>query len=250
VERNPYRRRIKILVEVLNTIIHEEDLSRKEVADILRRAYEKHKIKPLKGKATPPDLYDKELSSLYVIGRYGLGLDDEYPDLFNKLFYLEEGFERVIELLKKDKYEEARELLKPLSSSGVVDSNTIARMLRVPFTKLLFGFTDEEEFATILHRVGRAFPEEERTVKNYVKFYIAFKIAEEISKGLIRSKGFKEAMKKALALRLGFPRVMPSDEYIALIAREVFGVPSSVLGKILSIETESTGKPGAEATSG
>ncbi|OYT38847.1 MAG: hypothetical protein B6U89_05200 [Desulfurococcales archaeon ex4484_58] len=238
-ERNPYRRRIKLLVDILNEVINkQEEMTRKEVVEILRKTYEKHRIKPLKGKANPPDLYDKELSSLYVVGKYGLGLDEDYPRFFNKVFYIEEVFEKCIEKIMKGDSEGVRELLKTVSLSGVIDSNTVARMLRIPFTKLLLGFIEEEEFAEILLKTKEVLPEEERTVRNYVRFYIAFKTAEAIYRGEIKNKMYKEAYKRALAVRLGFPRSTPSDEYIAIIGKEVFNLSDELLKKTLSIEKQ------------
>ena len=198
-ERNPYRKRIKVLVEILNNILHRSnEVNRRDVVELLRKTYEKHGIKPLKGKANPPDLFDKELSSLYVVGKYGLGFDQDYPELFRKIFYIEEVFEQAIEYIIVGEHTKARDLLKTVSPSNVVDSNTIARMLRIPFTKLLMGFLSEEEFSKILIKTRETIPEEERTVKNYVRFYIAFKIAESIYRGEVRSKNFKEALKLSL----------------------------------------------------
>lgn len=235
-EKNPYRFRIKIIVDILNEITKlNKDITRKNIVDIVKRIYDKHGLKPFKGKSNPLDLYDKELASLYVIGKYGLGLDSEYPDLFNRVFYVEKTLEDCINLLVNNKYEESRELLKSISSANVVDSNTLARMLRIPFTKLVFGFITEEEFSNILKKTYEAFPEEARTVRNYVKFYIAFKIADMIYRGKIRDRSYKEAFKKALALKIGFPRVVPSDEYILTISREVFNIPEEVLHRVLSI---------------
>jgi len=236
-EKNPYRRRIRVIVNILNNIIRRQDeIGRKDVVEMLRKSYEKHKLKPFKGKANPPDLYDKELVSLYVVGRYGLGLDEDYPSLFEKIFYIEKELEKAVDLIMSGRYEEARLVLKNISPSNVVDSNTVARMLRIPFTKLLFGFMSEEDFSKILLKTREALPEEEKTVKNYVKFYIAFKIAEAIYRGEARNRSYKEALKKALALRIGFPKTYPSDDYIALIAKDVFNVPDDVLEKTLSME--------------
>ncbi len=238
-ERNPYRRRIQIAVNLLGDLLRRgEQLSRKDVVEILRRTYEKHKIKPLKGKATPPDIYDKEMASLYVVGKYGLGLHEEYPGLFKKIFYLEEIYEEVIEKMLSGEYDSARNLLKGASASGVIDSNTIARMLRTAFTKTILGFIDEDEFARVLKKTMEVFPEEEKTVKNYVRFYIAYKIAEGIYRGEIRNKKYKEAMKRAIALRLGFPQSTPSDDYIAIIAKEVFNIPERILEKTLKLRRE------------
>ncbi len=238
-ERNPYRRRIQIIVNLLGDILRRgEELSRKDAVEILRKTYEKKRLTPLKGKATPPDIYDKEMASLYVVGKYGLGLHEEYPGLFSKIFYLEEIYEEVIDKILNGDYESARNLLRGASPSGVIDSNTVARMLRTAFTKTVLGFVDEEEFARILKKTAEAFPEEERTVRNYVRFYIAYRMAEAIYRGEVRNKTYKEALKRALALRLGFPKSTPSDEYISVIAREVFNVPDKILEKTLSLHRE------------
>lgn len=238
-EKNPYRFRIRVVVDILNEIISlNKEITRKNVVDIVKKMYEKHGLKPFKGKANPIDLYDKELSSLYVIGKYGLGLDTDYPDLFNKIFYVEKTLEECINLVASGRYNESRELLKSISSLNVIDSNTVAKMLRIPFTKLLFGFMSEEEFSDILKRTLESFPEEARTVRNYVKFYIAFKIAEMIYRGRIKDKSYKEAYKKAVAIRLGFPRIMPDDEYIYAISREVFNISEEILCRILSVKRE------------
>ncbi|NPA99298.1 MAG: DUF2192 domain-containing protein [Crenarchaeota archaeon] len=238
-DKNPYRKRIQIIVDLLGEIIRKGNVtSREELRELIKETYEKHGIVPIKGKATPPDLYDKEIASLYVIAKYGLALDDEYPSLFDNLFRTEEKYEEAIKNILENNYEEARKNLIEASSQGQIDSNTVARMLRVAFTKLLFGFITEDEFAEILKKTAEAIPEEERTVRNFVRFYIAFKVAEMISRGEIRNKGFKEASKKAIGLRLGFPRIAPRDDYIEAIAKEVFMVPDKVLEKVLLINRD------------
>jgi len=239
VERSPYRRRIQVLVDVLNKMLERKDeVTRQDVVAMLKKAYEKRGISPLKGKASPPDLYDKEMVSLYIVGKYGLGIHEEYADVFSRVFYLEEAFDKAVEYIKAEKFEDARSLLKAISPANVIESNTVARMLRIPFTKLLLGFMSEEEFVDILHKTLKAVPEEERTVKNYAKFYIAFKLAEAIFKKEVRNRDYKEALKKALAIRLGFSRATPSDDYVALIAKEVFNIPDSVLEKVLSLKKQ------------
>jgi len=238
-KKNPYRKRIQVAVDLLNSIITSKDnLTRQDVVNLLRKTYEKHRLKPLKGKANPPDLYDKEMASLYVVGKYGLALHEEFPEFFNNIFYKEEAFEKALQYIMNDEFEEAKRVLKEISPLNVVDSNTVARMLRIPFTKLLLGFITENEFSEILLKTMKAFPEEERTVKNYVKFYIAFKVAEAIYSGEVKSREYKEALKNALAIRLGFPRVVPSDEYVLTIAKDVFNIPDQILEKVISINNE------------
>lgn len=231
--RNIYAVKLKIASTILNKVVKREDLSRTQLVRILRMFYKKYKVKPFKGKANPQDLYDKELTTLYIIGKYGLKLDQEYPDFFENVFYVEYTLDKCVQMIMDNNYEKARELLKTISPSNVVDSNMIARLLRIPFTKLVFGFIDEESFAKTLIKTREAFPEEEASVRNYVKFYIAFRIAEAISKGLVREPGLKEALKKSIGIRLGFPKILPSDSYIAVVAKEVFGVKDSVLKKVL-----------------
>jgi hypothetical protein len=237
--RNPYKKRIQIAVTILSDILRRGDeISREKAVEILQKQYRKYGITPLKGKATPTDIYDKELASLYIVGKYGLGLHEEYPGLFKKIFYLEETYEEIIDKILSGEYESARNMLKGTSASGVIDGNSVARLLRIPFTKLVMGFISEEEFSKILHKAMEAFPEEQRTVENYVRFYVGYKVAEAIYRGEARNRAYKEALKRSIALRLGFPTSTPSDEYIAAIAREVFGVPDRILGKVLKLEKE------------
>ena len=109
-------------------------------------------------------------------------------------------------------------------------------MLRIAFTKTILGFDTEESFIGILKRVREAFPEEERTVRNYVRYYIAFKTAEAIARGEIRNRVLKEAYKQALSARIGFEKAIPSDDYIKDIAVHVFNVPEHILSRILSLK--------------
>uniref|UniRef100_A0A7C4JMJ6 DUF2192 domain-containing protein n=1 Tax=Staphylothermus marinus TaxID=2280 RepID=A0A7C4JMJ6_STAMA len=243
--RNIYVLKLKIASEILNKSVKRKDLSRAKLVKILKALYRKYRVKPFKGKANPQDLYDKELTTLYVIGKYGLNLDQEYPDFFENVFYIERVLDTCIDMIMRGEYERARELLRTISPSNVVDSNTIAKLLRLPFTKHIFGFIDEETFAKILIKTKEAFPEEDVSVRNYVRFYIAFRVAEAISKGLVKDPGFKEALKKSIGLRIGFPKTIPSDKYIRVIAKEVFGVKNDFLDKVLvkiSGKTESIEK--------
>lgn len=243
---SPHKKRLQIAVSLLSELTKSpQPPSRQEVVDMLRKAYEKSRLQPIRGTAIPPDIYDKEMSTLYVVGKYGLLLHEEYPKLFAEVFYKEEAYEKALELITNGNYEEARKLLKESSASGYIDSNTVARMLRIPLTKLVLGFMKEEEFAKILHDVSAAIPEERKTVENYARFFIAFKIAEGIYRGEIKNREYKEALKKALAIRLGFPRSVPSDSYIEAIAESVFGISPEVLGKVLKVKEEAKEGEGA-----
>jgi len=240
----PHKNRIQAAVTILSELTKQLDsIDRAKAVSVLKSMYESRKIQPIRGKSQPPDLYDKEMATLYVIGKYGLKLDQDYPELFSKIFYIEEALEEALNDIMSSNLEVAREKLKKISSSGVVDSNTIARLLRLPLTKLMFGFLGEDEFKNILHKVLEAFPEEEKTVRNYARFFIAFKLAEAIYKGEVKTREEKEALKKAIAIRIGFPKSTPSDDYIAAIAKQVFNVNEKTLEKILgSKKTTSEGQ--------
>uniref|UniRef100_A0A7C2FNB6 DUF2192 domain-containing protein n=1 Tax=Thermosphaera aggregans TaxID=54254 RepID=A0A7C2FNB6_9CREN len=238
-ERSPYKRRIQIAVSILSELTKKTgELSRPHVVEILRKTYEKQGLQPIRGKALPQDIYDKEMATIYVVGKHGLNLHEEYPELFEKIFYLEESYEKAVESVLKGDFETARNILKEVSSTGVIDSNTVARMLRIPLTKLVLGFSKEEEFANILRKTIEAFPEEEATVLKYVKFYVAFKLAEMIFRGEVKSREYKEALKKALAIRIGFPRATPSDDYVKAIAESVFELKEQDLKDVLKKPSE------------
>jgi hypothetical protein len=235
--KSPYRKRIQVAVKVLSELTKRlNEIDRPAAVEILRKIYTEHRLQPIRGKATPPDIFDKEMATLYVISKYGLKLNEEHPELHTKIFYLEEMLDSVINSILSGGIREAREKLKSLSPIGVIDSNTVARLLRIPLIKLILGFAEEKDFQDILHRVREAIPEEEKTVINYVKFYISLKIAEAIFRGEIKSREVKEAYKKAIAIRLGFPKATPSDSYVFEIARAVFNISEKKLTSILSLE--------------
>lgn len=250
---SPYKKRLQVAVSILSDLTKNwAQLSREDVVRKLEETYKRHGIEPLRGRANPPDIYDKEMATLYVVGKYGLLLHQEYPEIFSRIFFKEEILESAIDSILSGNYEQARQTLKNISPTGVVDSNAIARMLRMPMTKLVLGFSSEDEFVKIIRKTAEAFPEESKTVENYVKFFVAFKTAEAISRGEVRNREYKEAYKKALAIRLGFPKAVPGDRYVADIATEVFGVDENTLSKILKLISEDTGKsqqPGQDSGS-
>ena len=238
-QRNPYRKKINTLVDLWTKIIEyyaEGGVKRKEIEELLRKYYEERRITPFKGKATPEDLYDKELTSLYIVGKYGLGLDKEYREIFDEVFYHEETFERIIELILREEHG-VRELVLNLLG-GSLEPNTLARILRVMFTMVILGFRKEEELHKLLRKFAEYFPEHKDTLRKYTRFYIAFRVAEAIAKGEVKNRVSKEALKQSLALRIGFEKSIPDDKYVYSIAKEVFKVPSKILKNILNVEEQ------------
>ena len=239
------KRRLQILMDLWLSVISRwesgEKLSRSDVAEMLRETYENAGLQPLRGASLPPDIYDKELASLYVVGKYGMGLDKQYPELFDEIFSKEERYEEAIRLLERSdgNPENTRDLLKAVL--GSLDDNEIARMLRLKFTQVYFGFASEDELFNLIRNLYIRVPDKQKIASKYARFYIAFRVASAIYRGGVKNKIVKEVLKQASALNLSdIHGVIPDDEYIAAIARGVFGVAERTLRQTLSLEGRKT----------
>ncbi|MCE4617663.1 MAG: DUF2192 domain-containing protein [Desulfurococcales archaeon] len=235
------RRRIAVLtdiwVKLLDRVDAELGFDRDDLIKLLEDTYNMEGLSPIKGKATPPDIFEKELISLYVVGRYGMQLYEDFPEIFDRLFYNEMKYDEAVSYLLSGDPQKARQLIEMMF--GEVTMNLLAKIFRVMVVRELFGFNGEEKFATLISSTVKAFPEHEEGIKKYLRFYIAIKVADAISRGEIRDRITKEVWKQALALRLGYDKsVIPDDAYIAHIAREVFKVPRRVLAKLLRLKKQ------------
>jgi hypothetical protein len=228
-----YRKKITVAIDLLGNITGDEELDRESAVAALKDSYERTRLSPFRGSAFPEDIYDKEMATLYIVGKYGMGIDNDFPEVFEKIFGKEKAYEEALEtLLSAAEPDEKRKKIENLLGREP-DSNEIARILRILFTKIVLGFDDEERIVSALHEAIKVFPEHENDIKKYARFYIGFRIAEMIATGQIRSKVDKEARKQALNLKMGLGKVMPDDTYIYNIARNVFKVPRQKLMGIL-----------------
>jgi len=229
---NPYKTRIEALIKVWSEITssNRRDWTREELADLVFAEYSRRRIEPLRGKQRPPDIFEKELSSLYFVGKYGLGLIDEYPEIFNGPLALEAKIDELVTKLMKNEDLNLKQTLGPITKEDLI------KILRVPFTGVILGFMEETAFSKFLEKIIKEYPEFEDTIRNYKRFYIAFKLAESIAKREVKNRVAKEALKHAIAVRINSQKNMPSDRYIYIIASEVFKVPSRVLQKILLLQ--------------
>ncbi|MEB3825463.1 MAG: DUF2192 domain-containing protein [Desulfurococcales archaeon] len=231
------KKRISVLTDLWGVLLDEykETIdSREDLVTLLSKRYELEGLVPIKGKATPPDLYEKELVSLYVVGKYGMHLDDEFPEIFDDLFRVEVKLDESLKALLEKDPSDARKLVE--KEFGEVTMNLLAKIFRIAVVKELFGMGSEEEAAELFRKAARAFPELEPSIKKYLRFYIALRVADAISRGEIRDRLTKEAYKQALAVRLGWDRtVIPDDAYIGHIAIEVFRVPRKLVNNILRL---------------
>jgi len=161
-------RRIQVLMDIWNKILdlweYDKDLNRNDVVNILKEIYREERLSPIKGASTPSDLFDKEMASLYIVGKYGMGLDVQYPDIFNEIFSKETKYEQVIAILTTESSERAREKIEIILGRSPSD-NEIARILRLKLTEVYFGFVKEESLMNLLKLITKAFPEKERLAK-------------------------------------------------------------------------------------
>ncbi len=228
------RKRIRVLVDTWSEIMLNGIDDRGKAIELLKKMYSDAGIDPIRGASTPPDLFDKEMISLYVIGKWGLGIDQDVPrEQMEKLFGLEMAIERFIEkLLSLDDptriCEEEREFCESL------DDGKVARVLRFAFTKMYFGFGSEEEFRRVLKALYQALPKFEDTIRRFTKFFIAYKVGEMIAKGSVRNKMEMSLAKNALALELSIPKAVPSNKYIVEVAKHYFSIPERIRREVES----------------
>ncbi len=222
-----YKERIKVLTELWGKIIDEQkDINREEVIIMIEQAYKDKHIKPIRG-FRAENLYEKELISLYVVGKDGLGLYEQYPTIFENILSQEVILDKSASLLLEGKPLEAFEFLQR-------NKENLAKALRLIFIEGIFSFKPEEQLYKALRDMDATNVDEvKHTAISFARFYTAYKIAEGIAEKSIRDKMSIEAMKKALSISIGIKYPLPKPEYIALIAEKVFGVNPKLLKKIM-----------------
>ncbi|BFI74039.1 hypothetical protein YN1HA_1370 [Sulfurisphaera ohwakuensis] len=222
-----YKERVKVLTDLWSKILQDENLARGDVIELLKESYEEKGIKPIRG-FKAEDLYEKELISLYVVGKDGLGLFDDYRDVFNRLFSFEINYDDALKLILENKPLDAYEKLDR-------DKGNVAKSLRLAFIETVFSFKPEEIlFNAIRNLNNTALDDLKHTAVSFSRFYTAFKIAEGIAEKSIRDKMSLEVMKKVIAINIGIKYPLPRQEYISLIASEVFNINQKILKRIFS----------------
>lgn len=215
-----HKRRIEASIDVWSRILKGELRTREDTVEYLKNLYDREGIEPIRGK-TKINIYDKELATVFVVGRYGLGLDNEEIKGYSEIFAIEEKAEDVIAAALEGK--ELRAAI--VEKFGAVDENIVFRILRLAMTSVLLGFMKENEFINILFKFEDEFSEFSKKIQGFKRFYIAFRLAEEIAAGKVRNRIEKEALKHALCLRLKAEKVAPPDWLIREIATNVIGAP-------------------------
>lgn len=223
-----YKGRIKVITDLWGKILDEwESLNRDSLISLVQKIYEDNGIKPFRGfKST--NLYEKELISVYVVGKEGLGLFDDYKQVFDKLFSTEENYENIANLILNSPDEAFKKANE--------DKDLLARALRLIFVEVIFSFADESKLIDALRRLDASTNDAiKHTAKSFSRFYTAFKLAEGIAEGSIRDKMNYIAMKKAISINIGIEYPLPKANYVALISQEVFNVKPRLIKKILEV---------------
>ncbi len=223
--REFHKERIVVAQEIWSMILKGEVKTRGELLTQLYKLYNRYGIAPLRGKAGGAQLYDKEAITVYVIGKYGLGLVEEVPQTtLRTIFDKEVLYDKLYE-----KFKESGDVPKEVLS---LDDDDMFRFLRYAFTATVLGFEPEATFISLMQKMYR-FEQLRTKVRRYARFYVAFRVAEDIARGKIRSAFAKELTKASYAAKLGIDKAMPDDLQIFVIASKVFGVPEERLHRIL-----------------
>ncbi len=232
-ELNAKRRRVKAYVDALSEFLLSNDKGRERAAELIKKHLINSGVEPFRGASKPDDIYDKELISLYIIGTLGLGISEDFKEVFSKVFSKEAKYEEVIKALASDQpIDQVRETIKALFNN--LSENDIARILRFAVTLYYLDFKPYEFVTKVIKRLSEALPEHSDTIRRFTKFFVAVKLAEEISNGSVRTKVEKEIRKQVISLETGIPKTTPSDDYAAKIAQVVYEVSPTILKNIFS----------------
>lgn len=224
-----HRRRIEIAVKLWGRILQGAYNSREELVSDLEREYRRARLEPIRGKSKRL-AYDKELTVVYLVGKYGLGINPEdYPKVYRRLFDLEIKCEEALRRILKG--EDARRVLEALFPE--VTEDVVFRVVRLAYVAALLEFAEEEDLVRLLGAIESSMPELTDRIRRFKKFYIAFRLAEAIAAREVRNRLEKEALKHALCIKFGAERLAPPDREIRLIATEVLGMPEYLVNDVL-----------------
>lgn len=227
-----YRDRVEASIEIWGNILRRNLTERADVVKLLREVYEERGVEPIRGK-TKINIYDKEMATLYLVGKYGLGLDeDQYPEIFGKVFRNEVLYEKAFsEVLNGSP---PREVLERYFRE--VNENVIFRVLRLGLTKTLLGWEAEENLIKVIKLFLRNFPRYSIRLNSFIRFYIALRLAERIVKREIRNRLEKEAYKHSMCVKFGSLKNAPPDSLIREIAVNVFKGKEFEVNTVLNLE--------------
>ncbi|MCD6508834.1 MAG: DUF2192 domain-containing protein [Thermoprotei archaeon] len=228
-----YSDRTETCIEIWGMILEGIADTRGKIRALLEEYYNERNIEPIRGK-TKIDIFDKELITLYIVGKYGLGLQSEARKIFDGALELESKCDLAYHMMRRG--ENPRDVMNKVF--GSLDSPILFRVLRFAVTLTLLGFEREENLIKTLQSVANAFPEYASRFPLFARFYITLRLGEAIALGKIRTPLEKETMKHALCMKMGFSKCAPSDTLIYDIAKSIYKVKEEKLRRLLSLRED------------
>lgn len=223
--------RVEACIDIWSSILQKHSTSRTAVVKLLQSVYEKRGVEPIRGK-TKIKIYDKEMITLYLVGKYGLGIfnSELHSDVFKKEMKIESAIDEILS------GEDVSRVLK--KHFGKVSEDIVFRILRLCLTKVLFGWESEDTLRKILDVFERKLPKLEYKFKMFKRFYIALVLAKNIVEGKVKDRLEKEALKHSLCMRFNAVKCAPSDSFIKDIAVNVFKGSEHQVNKVLSTKED------------
>lgn len=225
------RKRVKAYVDALSELILSQEPSREKATELIKSHLDHAGIEPFRGASKPDDIYEKELISLYIIGTRGLGISDDFKEVFDTVFPTERKYEEILKMINSDLPDsEVREAIKEIIPD--ISESDIAKILRFALTLYYLDFEPYEYMIKTIKRLAEILPEHEDTIRRFTKFFVAVKLAEEVANGAIRNRVEKEIRKQVISLETGISKSTPSDNYVAKVAAVTHNIPERTLRNI------------------
>ncbi len=237
--RQLYRERIQVAVDLWDRILRGQITNRAQLEEQLYAEYKKRGIEPFRG-FSKIRIYDKEIATVFVVGKYGLGLGDDIIESTKHIFTVEYKCDKAYLILKERNFtiddfvkDAVRNLINnPDLGLGVEDR--VFRFMRYVFTGTLLNFFPEEDFVATYRALQEIFPELKDILIRYVKFYVAFKIAEGIVLGQITNPAERKIYKYAYCVKLNVQKCAPSDKLIREVTIRVYKAPKKLVDRLFA----------------
>ncbi len=251
--RQLYKSRIEAATEIWSKIMRNEVSTRNQLEELVYIVYKQRGIEPFRG-LSKVRIYDKEIATIYIVGKYGLGiLDGELTNALKNLFNVEIACDEAYNFLKVRSFQLSdnndTEQFRSMVNNEVLGPRTEERgfrLLRYVFTGTIMRFFPEEDFVGTYRALSTAFPDLAGRFMNYVRFYVAFRVAEDIALGSIKRVEEKKIMKYTHCLRLNLTKCAPHDKLIREIALRVYRVPRRTLDRLFPNEDQRSFIPKAQ----
>ncbi|MHB9302265.1 DUF2192 domain-containing protein [Thermofilum pendens] len=217
------KRRLQVVTDVLSRLLAGEAATRDEAIGLLRRAYLEAGLEPLRGLSTPRSFY-REMSLVYAVGKYGLGLDEELEGL-REIFEVEALCDAALGLVRSGAGVEE----SVFRVFGRLKESDVRSFLNYVLAASLLGYVGFEELLKVLGGL-EAYG---NVARDYRILVVAYRLADFVGSNKFSRRSEKEAAKLDLARSLGDEKALPSDGLVWRIAVNVYGVDEGVANRVL-----------------